>query len=227
MTKKLENQILEKMSELVALRLWELEAIKINLKEPFRLVSGNYSPIYVNCRRVISDPSFMALFSAAARMICDRRKIRPDVIAGGETAGIPFAAYVAQALSLPLVYVRKAAKDHGIANLVEGGSVKGKKVLLVEDLITDAGSKIHFIEGIEAVGGISKDVLVLFDRLQGGREALKLTKNVHLFAITDMDASLQAGASCGLISPKDLEAIKSYLSSPKEWHSKKGLAFLV
>lgn len=224
MKKGLENQILEKMSEVVALGLWELEAIKINLKEPFRLVSGNFSPIYVNCRSVISDPSFMALFSAAARTICERKRIKPDVIAGGETAGIPFAAYVAQALSLPMVYVRKAAKGHGIANLVEGGSVKGKKVLLVEDLITDAGSKLHFIEGIKEVGGSINHVLVLFNRLQGGGEALE-SKGIRLYSMSDINVVLEVGVRCKALSRESSAVVAQYLKDPKAWHLMLGLIY--
>src|SRR5439155_18001337 len=106
--------------------------------------SGNYSPIYVNCRQVISSVVFADLFSAATRLLCATRQIQYEILAGGETAGIPLAAFLSRSFGVPMVYVRKEAKEHGIASKVEGGDVNGRTVLLVEDLITDAGSKIVF-----------------------------------------------------------------------------------
>ena len=134
-----DDPILARLREAIALYLWELEAVRVQPDEPFRLASGNHSPIYVNCRRVISEPGFMQLFRAAGLLICQRRDIAVDVVAGGETAGIPFAAYLAQALAAPMVYVRKRAKGYGMAGRVEGEAPAGSRVLLVEDLITDGG----------------------------------------------------------------------------------------
>ncbi|MCK4826010.1 hypothetical protein KA005_60240, partial [bacterium] len=113
----IDKHVSKRTSELAALMLWDAEAIMVNLDEPFKLVSGNYSPIYVNCRRVISDPTFMSMFTAIAQLIWKREGIQVNVIAGGETAGIPFAAYLARSLSIPMVYVRKSKKVHGIASL--------------------------------------------------------------------------------------------------------------
>ena len=213
------------MKEVMAVLLWEIEAIVVDINKPFKLVSGNYSPIYINCRRVISYPALMQLFTASAITLCRLNKIRMDVVAGGETAGIPFAAYVANSLSLPMVYVRKRGKGHGIANLVEGSLPKNAKVLLVEDLITDAGSKISFIEGIKGVGGIVKDVLVLFDRQQGGREALE-KRGIRLLAITDLATVLPVGKEAKFLSDDHLLSVQNYLRDPFEWHRKHNLQYV-
>ena len=180
--------------KVVALQLWQLGAIKVNLSEPFRLASGNYSPIYVNCRQLISTPAFADLFAASARIVCDRREVAFDVIAGGETAGIPFAAFLARSFGSPLVYVRKEAKSHGIASRIEGKIQSGDRVLLVEDLITDAGSKLSFVDAIQESGGAVEDVLVVFDRLQGGKEALH-ERGMRLHAITDIDTAIACSAT--------------------------------
>ena len=218
------DNVLASMQRLVALHLWELGAVKINLETPFKLVSGNYSPIYVNCRQVISSVVFADLFSAATRLICINRKIQYDLLAGGETAGIPLAAFLSRSFGAPMVYVRKEAKEHGIASRVEGGTVDGRKVLLIEDLITDAGSKIVFANAIRKAGGTVADVIVIFDRLQGGEETLR-KNGMRLHSITNMDVALQEARAVGWISSTQLEAVKEYLSSPRKWHQIKSLEF--
>lgn len=218
------EKIIEAVRRIVALQLWQLGVFKVNLTEPFQLVSGNYSPIYVNCRQLISSPAFVDLFSAAARIICDYHNITFDVVAGGETAGIPFAAFLANSFGKPMIYVRKAAKEHGIASRIEGALQPGADVLLVEDLITDAGSKLSFIEAIREVQATVHDVLVVFDRLQGGKEALA-QENIQLHAITDMNIALEAGHTAKQISSADLVSIQRYLHEPREWHAERGLMF--
>lgn len=224
MDSKIAQEVLSRIGEIAAFLLWDVGAIKVSSEQPFRLVSGNYSPIYINCRQVISDPAFMGLFTSFVRMVCQYRAIHADVIAGGETAGIPFAAYVAQTLSRPMIYVRKAKKEHGLASLVEGQLKEGSRVMLVEDLITDAGSKLHFVDAISAARGIVKDIFVLFDRVQGGQEALaKLGVTLH--RVTDMNTAITVAQEFGLVSANDVASIQDYLRSPRAWHAKHHLPF--
>jgi orotate phosphoribosyltransferase len=221
----LTKEILLAIRRAVALQLWQLGAVKVSLDEPFKLAAGNYSPIYMNCRQLISSVAFADLFAAAARMIIESEKISFGVLAGGETAGIPFAAFLSRALGKPMVYVRKAIKGHGLASLVEGNLSAGSRVVLVEDLITDAGSKLHFVGGIRAAGGTVEDVLVLFDRQQSGREALK-ENGIRLHAVTDMKIALEVASEVGMISPDALAAVRVYLTSPKAWHAQRQLPYL-
>ena len=224
MNQNITGQLLDHIKKSTALLLWENSAVKISPDEPFKLASGNFSPIYVNCRQVISDPVFMAMFTAYGRLTCRLGRVMPDVIAGGETAGMPFGAYLAQAMNLPFTYVRKAKKDYGIANLVEGCDVTGKLVLLIEDLVTDGGSKIHFIEAIRAAGGEIEDILVLFDRKQGGRKMLEKV-GVKLHAMTDLRISLEIGVETELLTQDQVDSVVAYLENPGEWHKKMGLAY--
>jgi len=122
---ELRREILRSIRRAAALQLWHLGAVKVNLDQPFKLTSGNYSPIYLNCRQLISSVAFGDLFAAAVRMICDVENVRFDLIAGGETARIPFAAFLARPFGKPIVYVRKGAKEHGLASLVEGSLPPG------------------------------------------------------------------------------------------------------
>lgn len=215
---------LDRLREAAALLLWEYEAVGVCPDQPFRLASGNHSPIYVNCRRAISEPTLMALFATAARLLSERHGIRSDVIAGGETAGIPFAAFLASSLDRPLVYVRKRPKGHGIAARVEGHLAPGASVLLVEDLITDGGSKLAFVEALEQAGGRVRDVLVLFDRQQGGA-ALLAERGVRLHAVTDRDAVLAVGESAGVLSQSARRAVDAYFRDPGGWHRERGLEY--
>lgn len=219
MNQKITDKIKSNISETFAMLLWENGAVKVNNEEPFKLASGAYSPIYINCRQVISNPMFMQLFTAAVNVIRTRNDLKIDAIAGGETAGIPFGAYVAQSMSLPFFYVRKAAKKYGIANLVEGGSVNGKNVMLIEDLITDGGSKLHFIEALRANGATVENVMVLFDRNQGGEEALG-DEGCKLWSITDLNTTLKVADEMKLVTEESLISVKEYLKDPEGWQLK-------
>ena len=216
--------IREEFQKIGALLLWHLGAIKVNTANPFRLVSGNYSPIYINCRALISSPTFTDLFAAATRFMFSRQRVEFDVLAGGETAGIPFAAFLARVFGLPMIYVRKAAKAHGLASQIEGTLSQGSRVLLVEDLITDAGSKLSFISGIREAGAVVEDALVVFDRLQGGREVLA-RKGVRLHAVTDMAVALSAAATAGFLAPSAAASVEEYRNSPREWHESRKLPY--
>ena len=219
-----DDPVLQRLREAMALYLWELEAVRVSPDEPFRLASGNRSPIYVNCRRVISEPGFMQLFNAAALLICERRQLAIDAVAGGETAGIPFAAYLAPTLGRPMLYVRKRAKGHGIASRVEGHCEQGARVLLVEDLITDGGSKLGFLEAIAAAGGEVRDVLVLFDRQQGGSDLLA-SRGARLHAVADRATTLAVGQAAGRLSRQAAETVEGYFRDPAQWHRSRGLDF--
>lgn len=224
MKTKITEEVLLRIREIVALLLWDIEAVKVNLEKPFKLVSGNFSPIYINCRLAISHPILMNIFTTFAQAVCEHNAIQVDVVAGGETAGIPFASYVAKSLSLPMVYIRKAKKDHGIASLIEGTLPKDSKVLLVEDLITDAGSKLHFIDAIRSSGAIVENTLVLFDREQGGKDTLK-KHGLQLYASTDMSTVLAVAKDVNLLPTSQLESVRDYLSDMHTWHKKCNLSF--
>lgn len=215
---------LRQIRTLVALQLLELHAIRINDHQPFRLVSGNHSPVYINCRQLISSPFFMDLYVAACRLLFATQDVTFNVIAGGETAGIPFAAFLAKSLGYPMVYVRKSQKAHGLDSRIEGVLGPAPRALLVEDLITDARSKLSFIEALQHAGAQVLDVVVVFDRLQGGREALHAA-GLRLHALVDMNTALDVAASYHIAQDEELAAVRRYLESPERWHNERGLQF--
>lgn len=219
------DRCLARLREAAALLLWQHEAIRVRPDEPFRLASGNRSPIYVNCRRLVSEPVFLGLFTAAARLLLERSGALPDVVAGGETAGIPFATVLASALGRPLVYVRKKTKGYGLASRVEGHLESGEGVLLVEDLITDGGSKLGFLDALAEAGGEVTDALVVFDREQGGAEALS-ERGVRLHAVTGRAAALAAGEEVGLLDAEARRSVEAYFADPEAWHRERGFPFV-
>lgn len=196
--------------------MWRLGAVRVSVNEPFQLASGKRSPLYVNGRQVIGDPGFVRLFVTSAAALLAARGVDYDVVAGGETAGIPYASFLAAGLSMPMAYIRKKPKGYGLGRRVEGASLDGRQVLLVEDLITDGGSKVGFLEAVAEAGGRVTDALVLFDREQGGG-ALLAGHSVTLHAVTSLGATLDAGAEAGLLADADRAVIDNYLADPEGW----------
>jgi len=134
--------------------LIETQAIHFNVAKPYIFTSGWASPTYCDCRRLISFPRARAKLMDMAVETIDRTIgfDQLDAVAGGETAGIPFAAWIAERLDLPMLYVRKKPKGFGRNALIEGKIVEGARVLLVEDLATDGKSKLHFVNGLREAG---------------------------------------------------------------------------
>jgi len=215
-----QTALLQHLRRAAALGLSQAEAVRVNPEEPFTLASGKKSPIYINCRRLISSPAFLGLFTAVAGALVESGDLAFDAVAGGETAGIPFAAYLARDTGRPMLYVRKKPKGYGIASRVEGvlpdADGQPPRVLLVEDLITDGGSKLGFIDALRETGATVTDALVLFDRQQGGSETLA-GHSVRLTSITDLTTTLEAGAEAAALTAEQLQEVQDYLADPDEW----------
>jgi orotate phosphoribosyltransferase len=130
----------------LAHQLLQTRSVQIRPQEPFRLTSGRLSPVYVDVRRLISFPQIRTEITESFAKIAQERigLSQIDVIAGGETAGIAYAALLAEKLNKPMIYVRKEPKGYGKSSQIEGVLEPGQRVLLVEDLVTDGGSKLNF-----------------------------------------------------------------------------------
>ncbi len=199
------------VKESIERALWESKAVKIDTEKQFTLASGKLSPIYIDCRTIISFPNVMDLIADKAVEIIEKKIGNVDLIAGGETAGIPFAAWIAAKLGKGMIYVRKEKKGYGAGKQIEGKLNQGDRVLLVEDLITDGGSKLNFINGIKEAGGAINSCIVVFDREQGGAQKLS-GLGVKLFGLTTLSRTLQFGLENKYITEKDYKIVKGYLS---------------
>jgi len=204
----------------VARILLEIEAVHFRPREPFKLTSGRLSPVYIDCRKIIGFPRARAkvIDLAVARIEEAIGFERLDVVAGGETAGIPFAAWIAERLSLPMVYIRKQPKDFGRGAQIEGHWKDSARMLLVEDLATDGGSKLGFIEAIRAAGASVAHALVVFHYgiFPASTERLAaLGVTLHGLA-TWWDVLAEAEAS-GALAGGDLAAVRRFLEAPEGW----------
>jgi len=198
------------LPKLIAKSMWETGSIKVSIDHPIKMTSGRLSPFYIDCRLLISFPLLRTVITAYAQWLLSERRVAIDCIAGGETAGIPFAAWLAEKMNAPFVYIRKKPKGHGLTSQVEGKLESGQSVLLYEDLITDGVSKINFIEGIRHAGGKVDHCLVVLDRLEGGENKLA-QENVKLHAVVTMDQCFDVGLKKGYLSKKEMAVIRSYL----------------
>ena len=152
------------MSELTAKMLLEVEAVRFMDDKPFIFTSGWASPVYTDCRRLISFPRVRKTLIdfGAATVFRDAGFEQFDTVVGGETAGIPFAAWMADRLELPMQYVRKKPKGFGRNAQIEGHLEPGQRVLLVEDLTTDGGSKVNFCNALRDAGATVEHIFVVF-----------------------------------------------------------------
>lgn len=197
--------------------LLDTNSILINTKEPFQYTSGNIGPVYVDCRRPIAFPMERSILMdhAAERA----RALNVDYIAGGETAGIPYAAFIAERLNLPMLYVRKKPKGHGRMAQIEG-HVEGnnKKVLLVEDLMNVGSSQKIFIDVLREAGMKIKNSFVIFSY-----DIYPETKNN--FSDMDMEALslttwwdvLDVIKEESYFDGETVQSFEAFLNAPKEW----------
>lgn len=196
--------------------LLSIQAIGCNLEKPFRLTSGWASPVYVDCRKVISFvPERRELVTLMVRNL---RGETFDAVAGGETAGIPYGAWVAEALSLPFVYVRKKPKEVGRSQQIEGLLRPGQRVLLVEDLATDGASKVHFLGALRGAGAscAHSSVVFYYGVFPKAPEILRQA-GVTLHALTDWRTAIEVAESTRYFTPEQIRGIREFLDDPEGW----------
>ncbi|WP_413867238.1 orotate phosphoribosyltransferase [Albidovulum sp.] len=210
----------EEIARLTARMLLETRAVHFNAAEPFTLASGLPSPTYIDCRKLISYPrirsTLMDFLSVTVMREAGFEAF--DNIAGGETAGIPFAALVAERLALPMTYVRKKPKGYGRNARIEGAMTEGQRVLLVEDLTTDGGSKLSFVDAIRETGATCGHTAVIFyygifpdTEAKLGAHGVKLH---HLCTWWDVLAEARAQGS---FDAGTLAEVESFLKAPRAW----------
>ena len=197
--------------------LIDIGAINFSLATPFRLSSGFLSPSYIDCRKIIAYPS---AFKSITDMMIDTIKSdmgsqSPNYIIGGETAGIPFGAVIAEKMELPLSYVRKKEKDYGKNKLIEGDIFKDKKSILVEDLMTDGKSKINFVENIRSRGIVCDLSLVVFkyDIFKEADISMK-RNNIKVHHLTDWEDVYNQMRFMNTFDSSILLEIRKFLDDP-------------
>jgi orotate phosphoribosyltransferase len=218
------------IAELTAKMLLEVEAVRFMSEKPFIFTSGWASPVYTDCRRLISFPRVRATLMdfAVTTVMRDVGFEQCDAVAGGETAGIPFAAWMADRLALPMLYVRKKPKGFGRLAQIEGHAVEGQRVLLVEDMTTDGRSKVNFCNALRQAGTRVEHVLVIFfyGIFPDARKILgDLGVTLHALA-TWWDVLAVAKAS-GRFDQAKLAELEKFMHDPAGWSKAHGGAAVI
>lgn len=203
-------------SKKVATILLDIGAVLFSRNKPFKFDSGILSPVYTDNRLIISHPKerekVIALFVNKIKEIGI-----PDVVAGTATAGIPHAAFIAQKLKIPMVYVRSKPKEHGRGNQVEGQLKRGQKVIVVEDLISTAGSSIRVVEALRKQGAVVTDEVAIFTyNLDAATDNLKKAK-IKLHALTNLSDACEVARKKGFLKAGQISAIQAWAKNPKSW----------
>ncbi|WP_404385598.1 orotate phosphoribosyltransferase [Caenispirillum salinarum] len=204
----------------VARILLEIEAVNFRPEEPYILTSGRASPVYIDCRKVIAFPRARRRVVELARE-CIEREIGTESlthIAGGETAGIPYAAWIADAFMLPMLYVRKKPKGFGRMAQIEGELKPGGKVLLVEDLATDGGSKVVFADAIRrAEAECAHTFVPFFYGIIPGAEEDMLKQGIRLHYLANWWDVLEVAAEQKRFDIASLDEVRAFFDDPIGW----------
>ncbi len=205
--------------------LIEAKAILFSEAEPFTFTSGLCSPVYTDMRKIIAFPRIRTrlLDFAVETIESEIGYAALDVIAGGETAGIPFAAWIADRLALPMQYVRKKPKGFGRNARIEGMVSEGARALLVEDLATDGGSKVGFVNALREAGQRCEATFVFFfyDIFPQARAQLS-AMGVTLHALVTWRDILAVARSRGMFDAAMLDRVESFLDAPMAWSAAHG-----
>jgi len=213
------------IAQTTARMLLEVKAVLFSDEKPFIFTSGWASPVYIDCRKLIFYPRIRSQLVefATATLARDAGFEQFDVVAGGETAGIPYAAWIAERLGLPMQYVRKKPKGFGRNAQIEGDIRAGARTLLVEDLTTDGRSKINFCKALREAGAVVEHVYVNFyyDIFPEARKTLvDLGVTLHHLATWwDVLAVVKQG---DYLSPAQLSEVESFLHAPAPWSAAHG-----
>ena len=213
------------MARATARMLLEIDAVPFRADPPFTLTSGATSPVYIDCRKLISFPRIRSmLMDFGVASVLEKAGYEAfDSVAGGETAGIPFAAWFAERMGLPMQYVRKKPKGFGRDAQIEGHLLEGDRVLLVEDLATDGGSKIAFVDALRKAGAECNHTFVVFfyDIFPETAEIMA-DAGLTLHYLTTWRSVLEAANEADHLDAATIKAVGDFLDAPREWSAANG-----
>ena len=208
---------MQELSTRFAQMLLNVKCIKVQPEAPFTWASGWLSPFYCDNRKTLAYPDVRTFLKEQLARIVSEKYPQATAIAGVATGAIAQGALVADALGLPMCYVRSKAKDHGMGNLIEGTLPEGAKVVVVEDLISTGGSSLKAVEALRAAGF---EILGMVASYTYGfpvaAEAFKAA-DVELTTLTNYEAVVQAALASGYIEEKHIPMLAEWRANPSEW----------
>jgi len=208
---------MEKTKQLLAAKLLDIKAVKLQPQEPFTWASGWKSPIYTDNRKTLSFPDVRSLVKLELCHLIQTEFPEAEAVAGVATGAIAQGALVADELQLPYAYVRPKPKDHGMGNQVEGELPKGAKVVVVEDLISTGGSSLKAVAALREYGCEVVGMVASFTYGFPVAEEAFLEAGVKLITLCDYNAVLEQAAKTGYIKAEDIELLNQWRKSPNTW----------
>ena len=201
----------------IAEKLLQINAIKLSAKEPFTWASGWKSPIYCDNRKILSFPFIRDFIKSEMCNVIFQAFENADMIAGVATAGIPWGAMAADQLKLPYIYVRPKPKAHGLGNQIEGYYEAGKRVVVVEDLVSTGKSSLQVVDVLRDAGLIVEGMVSIFT--YGFKEAQDNFEqyNLELKSLTDYESLISLAIEKGIVSLNDQDSLKSWRNDPANW----------
>lgn len=204
-------------SNTVAQHLLDIKAIKLQPNDPFTWASGWKSPIYCDNRKALAYPEARTFIKKAFAQLAQEMYADVDVIAGVATGAIAQGALVADLLGKPFIYVRSAAKDHGLANQIEGDYKPGQKVLVIEDLISTGGSSLKAVDALRAAGCEVVGMLAIFTYGFPVAEEAFAKANVSLTTLSCYNDMIDVAAQMGYVTNDDIATLKEWRKDPANW----------
>ena len=204
--------------DIVAKILIDIESIKFSFDKHFTLTSGYKSPVYVDCRKIISFVKERNTILDFAKEYFKENNLEFDILAGGETAGIPYAAFLSEKLQKKMIYVRKKSKGFGKNKQIEGHYEIGQKAILIEDLATDGETKVMFVETLRKSGLEVSDIFVIFyyDIFDFNKTLLS-SMNIKMHSLCTWKNIINVVSSKKLFIEKDINNLKIFLDNPETW----------
>ena len=208
------------MNEEIARVLLEKKAVTLNAKDPFTFVSGIRSPIYCDNRQMIAYPEEREQIIDV--FINESKNYDFDIVAGTSTAGIPWASWISEKLRKPMAYIRGVKKGHGAGNQIEGADVDGKKVLIIEDLISTGGSSFSAVEAVREARGSCVSVVAIFT--YDFKKSGKIFKegDCELLTITNFTTLVNVAKKDGILTDRELALVLGWNKDPQNWGPKHG-----
>ena len=203
--------------EIVAKNLLDINAVTLKPDEPFTWVSGMHAPIYTDNRLTISYPFVRRNIAVGMTELIKHHLDDVDVIAGVATAGIPHAAYVAERLQKPLVYVRSKPKDHGRGRQIEGVLKAGQKVVVIDDLLSTGGSALKAVKAVEEAGGDVIGVVSIFSYQLKALDDNFKEAGLPYYSVTNYTTLIETAKQNQMISDDQLASLHAWRQDPAQW----------
>ena len=206
-----------KLQQSIARALLEINAVGFSPDSPITFTSGIKSPVYVDNRVLVFHPAKWQLVIRGFKEYIDTEGLDFDVIAGVAVGGVPHSSALAFSLEKPSVFIRSVPKQHGKRKRIEGGSVSGKTVLLVEDHVTTGGSSLDAVRELRQAGAHVSDVLAIISYRFPEAEAKFVQENLKLHTLTEFDILLDLALNCGELNTAQLPVVQAWFGDPHSW----------